>query len=169
MPKIKTPTKKSKIKIHKIGDEPLLDQKLIRKEKKVLFRILITALILAVLIALGAYAYFYLAPIPQETNETADILVPKQNLPSENTETQQIDVPEPPTPVELFEVEILATPVGILNVRNGPGTNFEKIGEVKPGESYVLISEDQDAGWYEIRLSSSSTGWVIKKYAKMKE
>lgn len=84
--------------------------------------------------------------------------------PEEDSSTPPITTPS----VKLQEVEILETPTGYLNVRKGPGTNFEKIAQVKPGESYSLVSEDETAGWYEIKLSDSSTGWVTKQYAKIK-
>jgi uncharacterized protein YraI len=60
------------------------------------------------------------------------------------------------------QVEILQTPTGILNVRNGPGTGYAVIGQVSPGEKYDLLEES--SGWY--RIKAAKEGWISNQYAK---
>ncbi len=48
-----------------------------------------------------------------------------------------------------------------LNVRTGPGTNFEKIGQVHTDEVYPILQQQE--GWVEIQLTES-TGWVTNEY-----
>ncbi|SEQ15659.1 N-acetylmuramoyl-L-alanine amidase [Virgibacillus subterraneus] len=48
-----------------------------------------------------------------------------------------------------------------LNVRTGPGTNFEKIGQVHTDEVYPILQ--QQDGWVEIQLTQG-TGWVTNEY-----
>lgn len=48
-----------------------------------------------------------------------------------------------------------------LNVRSGPGTNYEKITQVHSEEKYPIIQ--QKNGWVEIELPNGS-GWVISDY-----
>ena len=43
-------------------------------------------------------------------------------------------------------------------VHGGPGTNFERVGEIKKGEKYAPLNKQ--SGWYQIRLSSRTDGWV---------
>ncbi|MFA1820516.1 N-acetylmuramoyl-L-alanine amidase [Virgibacillus oceani] len=44
-----------------------------------------------------------------------------------------------------------------LNIRSGPGTAFEPIGQANTGDTYPLVS--QEGNWIEIQLESD-TGWV---------
>lgn len=64
---------------------------------------------------------------------------------------------------EVKQVQILNTPTGTLNVRSGPGLNYNVTAKVKPGEKYELLKEQ--SGWYQIKLSSGS-GWISSQYAK---
>lgn len=45
-----------------------------------------------------------------------------------------------------------------VNVRAGAGTDFEKIGEIRPGEVYAITGEA--AGWYSFDFNGQ-TGWVF--------
>ncbi|MGM0844122.1 MAG: SH3 domain-containing protein [Bacillota bacterium] len=45
-----------------------------------------------------------------------------------------------------------------LNVRNGPGLSFSVAKQVHKGDEFTVVSTDRD--WYEIKLTSSKTGWV---------
>lgn len=48
-----------------------------------------------------------------------------------------------------------------LNIRTGPGTNFEKIGQVHTDEVYPIVQQQE--GWVEIQLTEG-TGWVTNEY-----
>ncbi|WP_284139692.1 MULTISPECIES: N-acetylmuramoyl-L-alanine amidase [unclassified Virgibacillus] len=48
-----------------------------------------------------------------------------------------------------------------LNVREGPGTQFEVITKVHTNEKYTILNEDGE--WIEIQLAEK-TGWVTKEY-----
>ena len=82
------------------------------------------------------------------------------------TETEPEDV-EPEIiddPVVLPEItiKIRETSLGFLNVREDPGTNNPKIGQVDSGTEHVAIDE-QDA-WYQIQLDEDTTGWIYSLY-----
>ncbi|MCL4353800.1 PEGA domain-containing protein [Patescibacteria group bacterium] len=62
------------------------------------------------------------------------------------------------------KVVVLETPTGFLNVRNKPSLSGSIIAKVKPGDKLDLIN--QEAGWFEIRLSNGSSGWISGSYAK---
>jgi hypothetical protein len=61
---------------------------------------------------------------------------------------------------------ILDTPTGFLRVRDNPSLDGSEIAEVKPGQKFPLLNE-QD-GWYEIQLTDGTTGWISTQYAEKK-
>lgn len=63
------------------------------------------------------------------------------------------------------KIIILDTPTGFLRVRSDPSLGGSEIAQVKPGESYVLLAEQN--GWYQIQLTDGkTTGWISASYAK---
>lgn len=52
-----------------------------------------------------------------------------------------------------------------LNVRSGPGTDFEVLASVKKGEVVVRLRES--AGWVQIQLEAGTIGWVSDKYVEV--
>ena len=64
-------------------------------------------------------------------------------------------------------LEILETSLGYLNVRQGAGTNFPKIGQVGSGEAFTIL--DEQVGWYEIEFDDNQTGWVSGQYVSVIE
>ncbi|MFD2046187.1 N-acetylmuramoyl-L-alanine amidase [Ornithinibacillus salinisoli] len=52
-----------------------------------------------------------------------------------------------------------------LNVRGGPGTNFDVVGQIHTDESYPIIQKDNE--WIEIQLENG-TGWVSSEYITVK-
>ncbi len=60
-------------------------------------------------------------------------------------------------------VVISDTPTGFLRVRATPSTGGTEIGQVKPGETYPLV--DENDSWFEIQLADGSKGWVSNQYA----
>lgn len=48
-----------------------------------------------------------------------------------------------------------------LNIRNGPGTNFDIIGQANTDVTYQVIGEQDE--WVQIKLEEES-GWVTKEY-----
>ncbi len=59
-------------------------------------------------------------------------------------------------------IKIIETPTGWLNVRTGPGTNFEKITRVDVGGEYLLLEDGKN--WYKIKLDDKVEGWVFSEY-----
>jgi len=62
-------------------------------------------------------------------------------------------------------VTILSTPTGWLRVRSGPGTGFEEIAKVAPGEEYPLLEEKDD--WLKITLEDEKEGWILGQYGEI--
>jgi hypothetical protein len=68
-----------------------------------------------------------------------------------------------PTPI-ISKVTILQTPTGFLRVRSSNSVASSEVGQVLPGESFDILSEE--SGWYQIKLVSGKLGWVSSQYAK---
>jgi uncharacterized protein YraI len=49
-----------------------------------------------------------------------------------------------------------------VNVRQGPGNNYPRIGGVVRGATVRVVGERQ--GWLELRLSNGGSGWVYRKW-----
>ena len=62
------------------------------------------------------------------------------------------------------KVKIAQTDTGFLRVREEPTTNSREVGQVKPGETYDLVEEDETAGWLKIKFDNKE-GWVSGEYA----
>lgn len=58
------------------------------------------------------------------------------------------------------------TPTEPLNVRNGAGVNFEKIGIILPNEAYYILSEEN--GWYQI-IFDNQTAYVSGDYVTTRD
>ncbi|SCN25300.1 Gamma-D-glutamyl-L-lysine endopeptidase [Clostridium sp. N3C] len=52
-----------------------------------------------------------------------------------------------------------------LNVRSGPGTNYDSIHTLWQGNVVTVL--EQSNGWYKIQLSNGKTGWVSGTYLQV--
>lgn len=155
-----------KVNIERLAERMLIDSKLRPLKDNIHWpRVVGYSAGLGLLIGGGILLYLIFSQSPAEPNFTPKIIVPE--TPEVISPPPQEEVSETPV-VQTLQVEILDTPTGFLNVRKGPGTNFAKVAQVKPGEIYELVSEDSGKGWYQIKLDQDLSGWVTKQYAKIK-
>lgn len=49
-----------------------------------------------------------------------------------------------------------------LNVRSGPGTSYSIIGKLNGGD--IVELKAKSSGWYKVKLSNGTTGWVSASY-----
>jgi uncharacterized protein YraI len=80
--------------------------------------------------------------------------------------------PLPPT-VEVPSVPIgapKATSLDYINVRSGPGTQYESYGVAKPGVSAEIIGRSEDSKWWVIKLPAvaAGQGWVSADWVEAK-
>jgi hypothetical protein len=84
-----------------------------------------------------------------------------------DTSIENNNVSVTPTPNDSGDkVEILSTPTGFLRVRSSASTSADEVGQVGPGERYILLATDDKTGWYQIDLGNGKKGWVSNQYAK---
>lgn len=77
--------------------------------------------------------------------------------------------PVTPTPTASpARVVISQTPTGFLRVRQDATINSPEIGRVTPGESLLLLAEQE--GWYKVRLTNGQAeGWISTSFATKQE
>lgn len=72
--------------------------------------------------------------------------------------------PEPPaaTPtMEMMEAPPAATAgENTVNLRGGPGTNYDVAGSLEPGESLEIIGRNADSSWWQVSLPGGEPAWV---------
>jgi hypothetical protein len=69
-----------------------------------------------------------------------------------------------PSPQKVSQVTVSNTPNGFLRVRKGPATTSAEITRVNEGTVLIVIGEQ--GGWYNVRLSNGTEGYVSAEYAK---
>lgn len=69
--------------------------------------------------------------------------------------------PLAPTPIPTPPPPLTATvQTDVLNIRSGPATSFEKLGNVKRNESVTVVGQSGECAWYQVRTASGLAGWV---------
>lgn len=53
----------------------------------------------------------------------------------------------------------LAAP-GTVNIRSGPGTNYQVIGALNANTPVKIMGRNQDTSWWQIEITDGSIGWV---------
>ncbi len=86
-------------------------------------------------------------------------LLAKQ-LPPEQYEADEF-IPKKQISEKMVKVKNLSQ---ALNVRSGPGTNYQIIGQVNPQESHVLLEEEEE--WFKIKLLGEQEGWIYADFAE---
>lgn len=69
----------------------------------------------------------------------------------------------PPPPTATPSVEVQAE---FLNVRRGPGTIYDRIGQVQQGDQLALLAKNPAGNWYQICCVNGQQGWVSAKYVQ---
>lgn len=52
----------------------------------------------------------------------------------------------------------------IVNVRSGPGTTYDILGQIAPENSYQTLSKDESGQWWQIDIGGSQTGWIATEF-----
>jgi formylglycine-generating enzyme required for sulfatase activity len=48
-----------------------------------------------------------------------------------------------------------------MDIRNGPGTNFDRIAVLNTGDHLDILGISDDDRWYQVLLPDGNTGWVV--------
>ena len=82
---------------------------------------------------------------------------------SSQTPSQPAATPAPVAPAATATPEAATVTIGnvLMNVRGGPGTNYNVIGTASPGQQYRITGKNPGLGdWWQIDFSGQ-TGWVF--------
>ena len=50
-----------------------------------------------------------------------------------------------------------------VNIRNGPGVSFPAFESLTPGTSVLVIGQNAEGTWYNIRMEDGVEGWVVER------
>jgi len=132
-------------------------------------RLLIAAFALSMMLA-GCRNAAEPTPIPSPTaSPTSRPTASPTDTPQPSPSSSPTDTLTPsPTPTATKTPTPTFTPTvfGIVrsqqrvNVRSGPGVNFEVYDSLVPGTGVQVIGQDDDGNWYNIKLENEDEGWV---------
>lgn len=49
----------------------------------------------------------------------------------------------------------------LINVRSGPGTDYELVGALQPDEAVAIVARSPAGDWWQVTLAGGQTGWVL--------
>ncbi len=67
----------------------------------------------------------------------------------------------------MADAPVATVTVAALNVRGGPGTNYQVIGALQSGDSVAVTGRDDASTWYQVTLSDGQTGWISAAFAHL--
>lgn len=100
---------------------------------------------------------------------------PKEAEPPSVSETEATSVPAAPTPVAATSTPIPPTPTPItatveaeaLNMRTGPGVEYDRIGVVRGGDVLNIMARTPAADWLKVIGPDGTEGWVAAAYVAL--
>lgn len=153
--------------------------------KKACFSILILSLLLAILTACGTQARQPDEPEPApqaDQTEPTQPEQPAQPAPEPIADNQPIAEPEtvtgvepepepepepaPENPLTFEDCDETVYAISTVNLRSGPGTDYEKVGSLSTGDSVTRVGIGMGAAenWSQIQLSDGTLVCVSSKY-----
>lgn len=100
--------------------------------------------------------------LEQELNEKQKKASESASTESTKENTNEEDTKSASTTTTKNKLTISETSTGYLNVRDEPSTAGTQIDQVSPGDEYEYT--DEKNGWYQIKLSDGTEGWVSGIY-----
>ena len=102
-------------------------------------------------------------------NATFKLAIDQSSTPDKATEDEKIEKPEATGSAKTKKTSIVVkdTPTGFLRVREEPSISASEAAQVKPGDTFDLV--DEQDGWYKIEYEKGKEGWVFSQYADKKE
>lgn len=113
-----------------------------------------------------------LQPIPSLTQRMTATIAPTNTPLPTFTFTPTLTV-VPPTITNTHVPTLTPTTAGIvsavqpINVREGPDTSYSVITALNAGEGVVLIGQNDDGSWYNIRMSDGREGWMASRFVRV--
>ena len=99
-------------------------------------------------------------PVTPQPSPTATKVLEQQNAGNGNntsSEGARSDAPQP-EPVRADSAQLVSP--GPVNIRSGPGLDYEVIGTLNANTTMSIIGRNGDASWWQIAIADGITGWV---------
>ncbi|MBL8156363.1 MAG: SH3 domain-containing protein, partial [Anaerolineae bacterium] len=96
---------------------------------------------------------FTATPVPSRTPLPTFTLTPS-NTPLSPTPSNT------PTPTATPPITGIVASLQTVNVRQGPGTEFDSIIALTPGTGVMILGQNEDGRWLNIRLDDGREGWI---------
>jgi uncharacterized protein YraI len=111
-------------------------------------------------------------PAPQGTQASPQAIVTSAVAPSATgivVPIQSLTPSVTPSVTATAAFNVYAEAQGELNVRYGPGTDFPRIGILKPGERYPILRRHTQFNWVEIAFDqvAGGRGWILRDAVKV--
>lgn len=106
-----------------------------------------------------------LAPLVSLTPRfTATIATTRTPLPTFTLTPSQTSIPPTPsdtfTPTEIPAIYGIISSLQRVNVREGPGTNFDDIEALDAGTQVEILGQNPEGSWFNVRLEDGREGWA---------
>ncbi len=101
------------------------------------------------------------APAVAETQPLTQSEVLSDSVPAAPAAPAAAAAPAPPSSVSAT----LTIASDLVNVRSGPGTEYELVGSAATGESFAIVAKNATGDWWEICCVGGQNGWVFGELA----
>ncbi|MCL4298365.1 MAG: SH3 domain-containing protein [Anaerolineae bacterium] len=95
-----------------------------------------------------------LTPVPPVPTPTATRVLAPDNASAQPESVSPDSVAAQPD----IEPQLVAP--GTVNIRSGPGTNYQVIGALNANAPVLVTGRNQDASWWQIEINNGAIGWV---------
>lgn len=111
-----------------------------------------------IIVAKTPSQYYRFSSVPRRSSPPP----PKESPKPPKTQTEVTSLPATPPPVKSeSSLRVIQVAWPHVNLREGPGTNYNNVGSIKQGTSMALLEERGD--WLRVRLSDRREGWVSRQ------
>lgn len=93
-------------------------------------------------------------PPPTATSTPVVATAPQANAASSET----LPVNNPPPAAQTNEPQLMAP--GSVNIRSGPGLNYNVIGTLNANTAMPIVGRNADSSWWQINMPNDVRGWV---------
>lgn len=107
-------------------------------------------------------------PVPPTATPIPATPVPTAEPPTATPVAPPTATPVPPTPTP-EPSPVVQVAVETLNVREGPGTGYPRVGQVRQGDRLQVIARSPAGEWYLVCCVGRKQGWVAAEHVRLVE
>lgn len=119
------------------------------------------------LTVLGKSGDWYKLQTPVGPGWVLGSLLTISSVPANTASPQTPSAPAVTTPVVNDKSALAVINGSVVNIRSGPGTNYDVVSRASKGDRLPLV--DKSADWYKVKLPGGYYGWVVAWLAEVDE